>query len=599
MTVSPCRRFRYALGLIAASVLFLGGCSGASSHRAQQASRQQASQSRVPVSAGRSSALRLADGLAVQVPKGAVRGTGVLSGAIVPAPAAAPAGMALAGPVYRLNVAGTRLAGQVRLTVPVPAGSGPNAALLVFYNGVTRRWQPVPAHYDAASRTLTATTPHLSLWSVLRIDANAVLSAAGSLLKGFLGIADTTAQPSCPGQTGLAAAGVSVVSDKGNLVKWCAGVNGAQPLLRVADNRHYAMETDYPASWQVQRLGEPGSLEDQIVTDVTQFLSPSAAGGSSVIIPGGDTVQFTLPPGASGEAQTRPSGEGYLIDALLYAVDTLGMTMEDVPGAPREDPSKSARAVDLALQSKDCLTQADTLAATDVGTAHGAGELFRADVEFAVGCLGDHWQEAYGLNGFIGSFIVSTALWLASGIRLVVDGLHELIDNVVYWRTYRIAIGSSGPDLAAFRGLWYVHDGSLCVGQTLNLTAGASMPSCQGSGDSGWMRGWFGCNVIPPATVRVCDEWDELTFTSGPDGSIIGTITNVFYTTVGNAVIPGFSPGAGYDRPGDTFRLTHVAPGLLTTTYLHTHLSQSDLTYGNPYWCGPGISAANQPKCGA
>jgi hypothetical protein len=97
----------------------------------------------------------------------------------------------------------------------------------------------------------------------------------------------------------------------------------------------------------------------------------------------------------------------------------------------------------------------------------------------------------------------------------------------------------------------------------------------------------------------VCYEWFEVTFTAGPDDTITGTLTSVLYTTTDGSVITGLNPGPGYDQPGDTFELAHVATGLLRETPLRTHRSQADIKYGNPYWCGPGIGTANQAKCGA
>jgi serine/threonine-protein kinase len=154
-------------------------------------------------------------------------------------------------------------------------------------------------------------------------------------------------------------------------------------------------------------------------------------------------------------------------------------------------------------------------------------------------------------------------------------------------------------DLASFQGSWYVHDGSLCVGQALQLPTGNASPPCQGNGSTGWQREWYGCSTVPPATTPVCNEWDEITFTAGPDGTIIGTVTKVLDTTTDSSVITGPAPATGFLQPGDTFELTQADTGLLKTTYLSTHLSQANLQYANPYWCGPGISAANQPKCGA
>jgi hypothetical protein len=67
-----------------------------------------------------------------------------------------------------------------------------------------------------------------------------------------------------------------------------------------------------------------------------------------------------------------------------------------------------------------------------VSSAHAVGDLFRSDVELAVGCLKDEWKTAYGLNGALGSFILNALLWLEDGIKLVFNGLHSAIDSALY-----------------------------------------------------------------------------------------------------------------------------------------------------------------------
>lgn len=235
-------------------------------------------------------------------------------------------------------------------------------------------------------------------------------------------------------------------------MKWCAGANGTPaPRLRVADNRSYALETNYPAGWSVQRLGHADPVTEQILTSVTHVLSPVPSGESSVIIPGGHAVQFTSPAGASGEASTSPSTEAYLIDAFLYGADTLAMTFDDIPGVPRSNPSRTAKAIRLAFTAKDCLTRMDAIAHNDVSTAHAVGELFRYDVELAVGCLGEQWKKAYGITGFIGRFVVSTGLWFVGGVKLVLNGLKAAIDSSINWRSYRIDVSqASGPGLTVY-----------------------------------------------------------------------------------------------------------------------------------------------------
>jgi hypothetical protein len=149
----------------------------------------------VPVTPGHSASLHL-DGLVVTVPAHAVSRPGLLSARRITAPAAAPAGMALAGPAYALRLSGTALKTPVRLSVPVPTSAagpsaGPAGGLLVYYDAAAGRWSPVNASYDAATRMLTASSSQLSTWSVLRLNAPAALAAIGRELAGFFGVADS------------------------------------------------------------------------------------------------------------------------------------------------------------------------------------------------------------------------------------------------------------------------------------------------------------------------------------------------------------------------------------------------------------------------
>ncbi|NUR04285.1 MAG: hypothetical protein HOY79_49625 [Streptomyces sp.] len=278
--------------------------------------------------------------------------------------------------------------------MPVPplpatgASAGPDAALLAFYDTAGSHWQPVPATYDPGRHTLTATSSHLSNWGVLRLDAAHVLTAATSALKRLVAPADTAAPPSCPNTDRLTTHHIQAVSDKGNLIKWCAGVSDAgAPLAQVANNRSYAVETDYPATWVMRRLGPTDPIFQQVVTSVTRVLSPPPAGTAAVIIPAGHAVELTAPPGTSGEVRTRPSPAGYLIDALLYGADTYALTLLQIPGAPKRNLTKTEKALALVFTSESCLTGMDALAHNDLSSAHAIGDLFRADIDLAVGCL--------------------------------------------------------------------------------------------------------------------------------------------------------------------------------------------------------------------
>jgi hypothetical protein len=100
--------------LLVVAALVVSGCSAAQSEGGRTADRGS-----VPVGPGESGFLALAGGLRVSVPADSVAGAGTLNGAVVSAPAAAPAGMIFAGRTYRFQISGTRLTGRARLTLPV------------------------------------------------------------------------------------------------------------------------------------------------------------------------------------------------------------------------------------------------------------------------------------------------------------------------------------------------------------------------------------------------------------------------------------------------------------------------------------------------
>jgi hypothetical protein len=254
-----CRWVFRAAAVTVAAVLAAAGCS--SPHHTARPAPDSAT---ARVDPGDSTTLRLPDGLTVSVPPGAVTRPGTLSATLTSAPVRAPAGLRLTGPVYDLRLSGTTLRGDVRLSVPVSRprqhdeSAGPNAALLVYYNHSAGRWQPVNASFDPVTRVLTATSAHLSVWSVIGVDPAQTLAALKSALGNFFGVAGV-GKPSCPNSAQLDVLKIKVLSDPGDLVRWCADDSGAGALVRIASNRGYAMEADYPSAWAMSRVGAPGS----------------------------------------------------------------------------------------------------------------------------------------------------------------------------------------------------------------------------------------------------------------------------------------------------------------------------------------------------
>ncbi len=436
---------------LSAVSLVATGCSG---HHAAQSGAES-----VTVSPGRTAFLRLPDGLAITVPAGAVTRPGTLSATVGKAPAQVPAGMELAGPVYDLRLTGTSLRRDVRLTVPVPRprqrglAAGPRAALLVYFDSAAGHWQPVNARYNSATSVLTAFSPHLSVWSVLRIDGSYVLAAAARALRGFFGF-ETISPPACSDSAGLTALAVKVASDPGDLVKWCADASGGRALLRITNNRHYALEADYPATWSMSRAGSMDPLTAAILK-VLPALSLKVSGPNvrTAILPGGQQIDVTPQRGSSGIVLISPSAEGIIVDALLYAADTLEMTFGDIPGAPAATESGTAKVIQAAFDEPKCLAEMDQVIQNpDVSSAEAAGGMFRSFADIAFGCLGDHWASAYRMAGVEANVITQVGLWAADGRQNVkwrragADRLCRVLAGVPYLSRIRYPGSGKIPD---------------------------------------------------------------------------------------------------------------------------------------------------------
>jgi hypothetical protein len=443
------RRSEPRFGPLAASVLVI--VLAVTACEAGSRTAQPGESAAIQLSPARTTTLSLPDGLRVSVPGSAVTSHGTLSAKLIPAPAPPPPGLALDGPVYDLRVNGTALRGRVRLTVPVPASwdgtrtTSPAGALLAFFDPAGSDWQLVPARYDAATQTLVATSPHLSQWSVLTINARRVLDVAADALKGFLGVASAPA-PSCPDSAQLPDLGVKVAADIGDLVHWCAD-DDQGPLLRVTSNRDYPLEVDYPASWSVSRAQAEDPVTGQILSSLPALsLEVSGPSVRTAIIPAGQELDIAPSQGSSGYVRVSPSVEGIIVAALLFSADTLAMTYGDVPGVPASTAATTAQAIAETFDDTSCVADMDTAVHdADVSTAQAAGSVFRDFTDIATGCLARTWATAYGLAGFQATFVTSTLLWLSDGIQLILADSQALVDSAFYWQGYHIYVLSSTP----------------------------------------------------------------------------------------------------------------------------------------------------------
>jgi hypothetical protein len=204
-------------------------------------------------------------------------------------------------------------------------------------------------------------------------------------------------------------------------------VAGSTVVLRVTNNRNYAVQARYPASWSVLRQRPLDPVTSAIISALR------AGGGSTVIIPGGQTVEFTLPGRTvSGQVTLWPGATGYAVTALGLAVTALGISYGSVPGAPRISQAASARVVSSAVAGQAC--RRALLASGDPRTAGQAFSLLSADVAAALGCLEPAWQAEYPGSALLRSFLAAVAAWTARSTARFTAGLAALVEPAIYWQ---------------------------------------------------------------------------------------------------------------------------------------------------------------------
>ncbi|HEX4832782.1 MAG TPA: hypothetical protein VH478_16990 [Trebonia sp.] len=462
----------------------------------------------VTVSPADVSVVRLPGGVSASVPAGAAARPGRLTATLVPRPAPIPAGLLQAGAVYAFAVTGTPLTRPATITLPAPGDpGGAPAALLGAYAG--GRWTMTAASYDPRARSVSALVSPGQLpgtaWAAIQLDDGQARNQVQDEILSALGAAGQP-PPACPGSPAAsrgapgatASSGASSEGAGGGAVEWCSGQAGGHLVLRVTNNRGYAVEADYPAAWS-QAPARPLDPVTALITGTESVAAATSAGTRAVLIPGGGTVEL-LPGGAGGHVSVGASGSGYQATAFAIAVAAFRAAYGDVPGAPAISLADSAQAVSRALAAPACRparasggspggtalegpTPDSTApeAATPGGSApdssapdssapdsaapvgalreQAAFTALSDDVRHALGCLRPAWQATYPGPALLGPFLAGVGRWTAGVAAQFTAGLEPLAGTSIAAPPVTAAVPPAGS--LAGGGAWGVPGGCL------------------------------------------------------------------------------------------------------------------------------------------
>jgi hypothetical protein len=377
-------------------------------------------------------------------------------------------------------------------------------------------WDYLPAHLSTDRTTVTFTTTHFSLVTVLGYDLS---SAIDTFKRDFIdgidgGATQTVDKPSCDKEPAARGDGYTITSDTTNTVYWCLGEdNAGKRILKVTDHRRYPLLVAHPNMRVVSNAYDWAQWSS---------LSRLDSGADAIIAPGGTAVfNADLRPGGSEGVQTQIDGLGQSLYALQTGVTTL------VEILTRFGAGSGVKAVEIAdkiLAAQSCV-----------------GSLGKGSGAVIAGCFdAETILDAFGAKGLL----LAPIMVAGPIVAFFQSEWNAIVDQFNGHSVYRVVISRAKPavTLATFVGQW--------IGHTRGITITSDGRGTESIDD--------GC----------CDPIVDLTFKfSKPGGSPTNATAIMTVTSVALHDWPSDEPAPTVGQSG-TLRLNH---GVITEPITQTN----------------------------
>lgn len=336
---------------------------------------------------------------------------------------------------------------------------------IVYWQDRSDLWRALPAEWSPGQDRVSATVEHFSGGFLGGIDAAAIAQEWTTKLANYFTGRSGVDQPNCPNEAQARDAGIEVRSDKGDAIKWCFGVEEGTHVLKVANNRRAYTEISYPDTWTVR---DDGRLSMSLGT-VLRALSDSSAelvagsGRNAMIVAGGDTITFELPPDTFGSVRAEMSVTAYLLGVILFGFEVYGYVANFFSrGIGDVVKGFEGRFVQAILDgeqaswlttAKECLKSFTDHIGDDLLSASMVGPILK----FAFGCV-PSIMESFVFDSGYDQFLLGAALGAIAGAvglvatagNLLASGIREIWDEVASLggksdSFYDIAVGVDLP----------------------------------------------------------------------------------------------------------------------------------------------------------
>lgn len=265
-------------------------------------------------------------GVAVSIPPGAATGEGEL--ALAPTAGAPPGWPDGDGSIVPLTAVEVSLVGAELVGEATVEFSGhqlaPGLLPVVIWQDGSGGWELLPSQ-TAEDGSVLARTTHFSWGFLAAFDpAGWLKDHAQDWGRNLLGRAGAD-QPSCGDEKTPREAGVEVISDRGDAVKWCFGIEGGTQILRVTNNKNTFVEVTYPKTWGVEEDSTIALSTDALARAFGGLLVEASSGRSARVVDAGDTLTLTVPQGGGGRAVTQISTLAWALSGIAMGLEVYGL----------------------------------------------------------------------------------------------------------------------------------------------------------------------------------------------------------------------------------------------------------------------------------
>ncbi len=261
-------------------------------------------------------------------------------------------GPSLVTDVVSVETSSTKLAKPAVLRLRVNDGPiEPDMAFLAFFDEQRSTWMPVGGEFDPATRMLSITTEHFSMWAGFTWLSEEVKQIFRDVGRELLG-PRTIRLPalSCSGNSSVSLE----VSGVKELETCTSGGPDGAVNLKIRNSRAYSLALLAPVG--------SASLEEApgLSQYAREMLGKVTNTPGTIYLPSGATanIRLELPPGASARVVTDADMYAYLLDAIALSVEVYVATYTTLLGASTEEQRVVADALGSAVDFPRCAEDA-------------------------------------------------------------------------------------------------------------------------------------------------------------------------------------------------------------------------------------------------